>query len=428
MFGVPPEHLLYDSYCQQVREIAVKEIRRNLETYFVTLSQFANETIKSGTTVKEKVLIYLEHLQKPGFWGGSESISALSNHFKAVFVIHQQDGEFKFVPSHFEATGAPRYHLFYRGIANSKNHYDSVVCFRPRVLDLVSPHGYQSEEIRTLESDAVVVRFNEPNSALCSVLHQINGSLPSEETLNIIRYLIAGEIERHPNFLQSCGRPYESPEEVARFLFHLRIGREEGGMATLVALSSVLKLRIYVHCPIRDVIRYDPSSCNPLLSVHVLEDLTNASRAYGSILALHQVPDPSSIRCRHLPDPLAVARKLARKEISDSQLTQHLPVLIDAKHGVRFASWNVNGCRTASKQEAIDAALLVQKVVIAVLQEVNLDCQQMCTANYRWVMGHPLVNRKRGLAVLMLLEADIEIIKHTVHGPFLQCLEVSYKV
>lgn len=49
-----------------------------------------------------------------------------------------------------------------------------------------------------------------------------------------------------------------------------------------------------------------------------------------------------------------------------------------------IVSWNVRGCCRIEKRNAIDAALAQRDVHIALLQEVNTDCETINSENYKW--------------------------------------------
>lgn len=82
IYGMTPKHRLFKTYSQLVREAAVTEIIHNLHLYYETVSSTANEVIASDCSVSDKVEEYLSKLKTTGYWGGSDSIAALSNHFQ----------------------------------------------------------------------------------------------------------------------------------------------------------------------------------------------------------------------------------------------------------------------------------------------------------------------------------------------------------
>lgn len=136
----------------------------------------------------------------------------------------------------------------------------------------------------------------------------------------------------------------------------------------------------------------------------------------------------SRISVADCPDPLFLARKIARKEMTESQETVHTPLSIDPKYGIRFASLNVNGCRNQSKRISVDTFLLSHGVHIAVLQEVNLDCLKAETPNFCWYMGAPSNNQKRGLAVLIRHGLPLKVKESHNYGSNVQRLDVVYQV
>lgn len=127
-------------------------------------------------------------------------------------------------------------------------------------------------------------------------------------------------------------------------------------------------------------------------------------------------------------DPYDLARKVARKECTDSQVTAALDVPIDRNRGLRFASLNVNGCRSLVKRESVDSYLFSQGVHVAVLQEVNLHCEKVGTANFQWLLGAATTNRKRGLAILLRHGIGIRVMDHKYRGPNIQYIKAAYEV
>lgn len=133
-------------------------------------------------------------------------------------------------------------------------------------------------------------------------------------------------------------------------------------------------------------------------------------------------------RKRFTSDPLLLATKVARQEFTASQETVQPVITISAKAGIRFASLNVNGCRTIGKREAIDSYLLQRGVHLAVLQEANLDSAEILTAHYRWYLGGAERSRKRGLAILVRHGVDLTIRRKGHSSSNIQYMDVSYQV
>lgn len=275
----------------------------------------------------------------------------------------------------------------------------------------------------------VKVFGSEPNALLYSVAHQLSRTSPSEDTIRLFRCLIADEVESQPpSFLAACGVPCPTSEDVSQFAFRLRIGRHDGGLVTLVVLPATLGITIFLHSLHQGSRRYDPSIGASSLSIHLLEAVNSSGSVYGSIVQMNHAPSRPLAPRRNQPDPMMVALKVAKKELMDSQMTEHPPIIVDPKQGLRFASLNVNGCRTLKKREAVDSLLFSQRVHIAVLQEVNLDCQSVYTTNFLWQMSGSTSNRKRGLAVLIRHGLDAVVQKSIFSGANIQHAEIKYQV
>lgn len=159
IYGMTPRNPLFKHYSQQAREAAVSEIRMNLPFYFDHVASYADELMTSGNSIQEKVEQYLDKLRTAGFWGGAECISALSNHFQVVLVVHQDSSKIEFAPANSEHRPLPRLHLYYRGHGAIKNHYDSVLCIR---LDGTAQDNDDLETVQLpeLSSEAQVREYN----------------------------------------------------------------------------------------------------------------------------------------------------------------------------------------------------------------------------------------------------------------------------
>lgn len=167
---------------------------------------------------------------------------------------------------------------------------------------------------------------------------------------------------------------------------------------------------------------YDKPAPNVQFDVH------SSTPSYDSVPRLHDSNTVSRISTFDYPDPLFLARKIARKETTESQETIPTPLSIDPKYGLRFASLNVNGCRVESKRILVDMFLLSYGVHVAVLQEVNLDCQRVDTPNFRWYLGAPSNSRKRGLAILIRPGLPLKVKESRNYGSNVQRVDVVYQV
>lgn len=158
----------------------------------------------------------------------------------------------------------------------------------------------------------------------------------------------------------------------------------------------------------------------------MLEKSGNPSNQYASFVKLTN--SPTEICPRPFDeDPLLIADKVSRLETcttQDTRATLHL----DSRTGLRFASLNVNGCRTVEKRDAIDSYLMSQRVHVAALQEVNLQSMVAMTTNYRWYLGQKAGSRKRGLALLINLNVGITVQFSRAYGSYIQHSEVVYQV
>lgn len=437
IFGMTPKHPLFKTYSQQVRELAVSEIRRNLHLYYETVASYADELITSCDSTTAKIELYLRRLQSAGYWGGADSIAALSNHYNVIFCVHQHNSRIEFSPTNSEIDAPPRHHLFYGnspGINGESSqgyvsaHYDSILCIRLFGTVMQVPDA-QIFQLHGSPSNLRIKLFGaDPNALFHSVLHQLTGELPSAEMLYLIQCLVADEIETQPRaFLSASGIPCETTEDVSQFAFRLRIGHHNGGLASLLLLSAMLHLTIFVHHPIRGIVRYDPSAGQSTMSIQIFENPETFGTTYGSIVAMEPLHPRPSVR-RVLPDPMEVAQKVARRELTDSQMTDYPSRSVDPKRGLRFASLNVNGCRPPDKREAIDSLLHSQQVQLAVLQEVNLDCQYVTTSHYHWHMSGSTKNKRRGLAILVHRELNGVVQKNNAAGSHIQHAEIFYQV
>lgn len=446
IYGMTPAHPLFKSYSHQIRITAVAEIRRNLPYYYDQVASHAADECLQATdellqylSVSDQVEWYLAKLETPGFWGGEESISALANHYQVIFTLHQEEGTaIEFRPSDSGMLHLPRYDLYYRSLAppvqlfreiesnlpRVKTHYDSVVCIRKAGSTLDRSTGV-IVQLPSLNYPVRVRWFGDnPDGSLLCIIHQLARSEPSEEILYKFRCLIADEVDDYPTSLDSC----VSPESNCNLSFPLRAERRGENRAAFVVLSRMLNINIFVHdIQEEDSMRYSPTVSHATINVHIVADFSQAVPNYGSIFCA-----PDIFRTARTPassDHMTVAQRAARKEATDSQLTEPSVINVDPKQGLRFASLNVNGCRREDKRESIDGLLLCHGVHIAALQEVNLDCMYVATSNFRWYVGESSnTNRKRGLAILIRHGLNAEIRNSLCSKPSIQHAEILYQV
>lgn len=354
--------------------------------------------------------------------------------------MHQDVTSIEFTPTNSKNPNPRQYHLFYRscgvndsdcqiGADGRKVHYDSVLFMR-LMEGVQDDRDEQLIQLSTFTTATRVKFFGSaPNALLNAILHQLTKAIASEETLFLVRCLVADEIEDQPSvFLAACGSSLHSSEDVSQFAFRLRLGSHNGGVASLIVLSNVLMLSILVHNVHNGIQRYDPFDGLATMSINVLEDPTQSNNVYGSIFPSECVNRRIVAPRRNLPDPMMVAQKVSRLELADSQMTEPSLISIDPKHGLRFASLNVNGCRNLDKRNAIDSLLMLYRVQLAVLQEVNLDCQSAITNNFHWHMSGRANNRRRGLAILIRRDLNAVHQKSIYAGSNIQHANILYQV
>lgn len=399
-----------------MRRLAVREIKRHQEQYQYHLELFATELVEGDLPLATKVGAYLDNLETPGYWGGEECLSAIANIFKVQIEVYQSDGKIVVMPD-AEPGSLPVYRIFYRGNPAARNHYDSILFIRPTNLPQY-PSDYMA-----ICSDSRTIYVHNPGqeeaTQIPSLLRQITGSVPTNVEINILRWLVAEDIEeRPPTYLTSCGVP---ELEQNNYTLRMRFGYIDGGPVTYISLAALLKVRIFSHDLDGDALRYDPAQGGHLAVAHVIEDTRTIPSRYLSVIC---VKKPDSLR----PDPYDVAQTVHQDETHVSPEPIADEVTIEANRGLRFATLNVNGCRLSDKRKAIDTYLHSNRIHVAALQEVNLNCARTSTEHYHWHLSKTQVNRRRGLAVLVRKGAKINISTHSGGGPNIQLFEITYEV
>lgn len=431
LYHVTPRNKLFKPYSTQLRETAVREIRNRIEFYYDHVTTFANELVCGDMPEATKVEEYLKLLGTAGFWGGSDCISALANHFAVRIYVHQNNACIKFDPSDNLGQDIPICRIYYRGSTGIRNHYDSIVCVRPHDYSL-TPLANVPVEFLQLNHDFKIecqTILQDTHSLVAAIGHQLTGNRLSNESSSILRSLVADEVEAEaqpPSVLSTFGLS-DSEQEIADFIYQLRIGRRDGGYGFLILFSSLMDLTIYLHRPTQETLRLSPSNSLGTINIHLLEKSGNPGIQYASVVKLTNTPTRIRRRLDEEEDPLLIADKVSRLETCatpEDRTTLHL----DSRTGLRFASLNVNGCRTIEKRNAIDSYLISQKVHVATLQEVNLQSMAAMTNNYRWYLGQKAGSRKRGLALLINLSADITVQFSKAYGYYIQHNEVVYQV
>lgn len=432
IYGITPAHHLFELYKLQLREASVDEIIDHLEYYTEQLVVFAEDAIADDIPVTDKVQRYLEQLRADGTWVGADCIAAICNLHQIAITIHQDNGKVEFTPTRSETAEWPVYRIFYKDLVDGvRTHYDSVLCFRLAELPPFQFIDLEADKVMLSNSTTVadVVRIGDANQSVFTALHhQLTRRIPTEEELNIYRGLIASELENQTSlFLSSLG--ISSEQDFETFLLRLRIGRHDGGLATLSLMSSLFGFKIYVHSASNVTNLIEPIGIKQSVALHIFEEEANDRSVYASIVHLEHLrsSEHSQMRRRLLPDPMAVATKVARDQ-SASQATIEAEALVLPARGMRVASLNVNGCRAKRKRDDIDAYLVSRLVHVAALQEVNLDCLQCMTSNYQWHMGETSGSRKRGLAILVRRGLDVQLLASKDKGANVQYLKVAYQV
>lgn len=435
VYGVTPTHHLFRHYKRQLREAAVNEIMENFELYADQLVIFAEESIQENSSMEVKVRKYLENMWSDGVWVGADTIAALCNCLQIAITVYQDNGKIEFTPTRSENEEWPSYKIFFRDVINGiRTHYDSVLCFRPQELPSFELDNLETYNVMLYNSTTNVTAVqvgNVDQSIFTAIHHQLTRKIPTEDELNIYRGLVASELENQSDtFLRSFGIPPRCESDFDTYLFRLRIGRHDGGFVSLSLMSSLFKVKVYIHSTSKITNRLEPIACGGRVVLHILDQELDTHSIYSSVVSLEHLHStvPSRPCRRFMPDAMAIAAKIARKEESSSQDTVHSDVPAITAHGIRLASLNVNGCRAKAKRDAIDAYLLSKSVHIAALQEANLDCVYCLTANYKWYMGATSGNRKRGLAILIRIGLDVQQPTTKNFGFGIQYLKLTYKV
>lgn len=430
LYGITPKNPLFKPYSKQLREIAVREMRSRRDKYYNHLAIYADELVHGDLPLVEKIEEYLRMLEAPGFWGGAECISSLSDYFKVSVQVYQDNASITFSPEDGGETDPQILQIFYRGTDDARNHYDSIVCIRPYDYTLSIPApNYPLETSYLADRDFVVectMMLSEHDSLITSVGHQLTGAEIKENTVAILRCLVADEILILPSsVLTSLGIP-EYGEDLDTYLFHLKIGRQKVGRDFLILLSSLMGINIYLHSTNQPTVRLAPVDEGGTVTINLLENHDHFPTRFASVLKVKRNRLPTSLELRE--DTMMVAEKVARVELDATPDICVPAAPLDSSTGVRIASLNVNGCRGVEKRHIIDSFLLSKGVHIAVLQEVNVPGSEVMTSHYRWYLGEKSGSRKRGLALLVRIGAGITVSRRKTHGPHIELSEVSYKV
>lgn len=425
LYGVTPSSDLFPIFRDQLRKNAVGEIRSHLPHYFLNLVTNA-AGLPGNASLKEKVETFLVKLEQPGFWGGEESIAALANCHSTRIIVEQDGTKITYSPRN--TTAISECHILYRGQTQVRNHYDSVLCSRLRQSVLGALAGKRVDIVRptvhTAQMEVLVVNPGR-QSLESAILHQLTREEAGVDICSNLRCLIAEEIERQDSTtLTSLGIPSDR-DALENYTFHVRTGLNNGGDATLILLSSILRVTIYLHKFNEPSVRLDPADRRGTLTIHLYR---NAEGDYSSVLRLMTSPESVQVpQSQSRKESIYLADKVWRKEQEGSQpdVASNLPI---GPQGLRLSSLNVNGCRTIQKRNEIDALLHQHQVHVAVLQEANLPCDKVLTEHYEWNIGGRAKNRRRGLAILLNRSYQLEIwLRKNIHCD-LQYVQLIYKV
>lgn len=432
LYGITPESDIFLPHCLQLRAIAVSEIRNNIANYYAYISVNANDVVHEHIPESEKVELYLQRLECSGFWGGEESLSAIANHFQICVTVYQENTQIRFLPRS-EIECSTICHIFYRGFDNVKNHYDSVVCIRPMDVLLFSPDRYYDDCITIPDADITlkVQRLAKGSHSLFAAIgHQLTGSTPTSECVSILRYLVASELEKQPtSFRELCGI-HCSAGDFSNVISRIQVGEDDGGIATLVSLTSLLAITIYVYSTATGIRRFDPVNKHSVVTIHILEDFDHLISPYASVIHLEHLSTEVEAKSPEVISPgiFTIAQRHEQQELAEPVISPKVTITISHSQGLRFATLNVNGCRMKQKCARVDEFLFSKNIYIAVLQEVNLQCAELDSANYKWYLGGPRTNQRRGLAILIRHGVEIEIVDHIHHGVNIQQMDILYHV
>lgn len=231
------------------------------------------------------------------------------------------------------------------------------------------------------------------------------------------------------SYLKSCGYPCRTREDLVEFTFSVKAGRSCGGIAAISSLASILNIVIILYSS-QGARRIDAmkSQVGPKVVIHVYENSHMSPPVYESVVKIiHAIPSSSNDE-NTSSQPMRFTKELTEKILPSLSEALLIQVPVDIVNGLKFVSFNVNGCRTARKQAAIDDYLTSCLVHVALLQEVNLSATQLITQHYIWHMGYTALNRKRGLAILINRGTAVKIRRSNHCGPYIQFMEITYQV
>lgn len=123
----------------ELRQKVVAHITTNFEKYLKIIEyRLLDEAGEKGvelSNIKEECFTFISHLSSAGYWGGAESIRAVSELFEVNILTFNEKGSF-FFPNGFDVNNKRTIFLAYRLDVNENryNHYDSICCIGEDLL------------------------------------------------------------------------------------------------------------------------------------------------------------------------------------------------------------------------------------------------------------------------------------------------------
>lgn len=314
--------------------------------------------------------------------------------------------------------------IFYHGSAEGEGmcgvgtHYDSIVCIRSCDFTLSSNPAATIVSL-LYDTDFEIeytFLFHETSSLWYSVGYQISGKVVDENTVHLLRCLVADECQ------SLSGIPEENLEN---FLFHLKLGRLDGGKNSLILLASLLNIKIRLHSADHVSESLAPVQGGIYVTIDLMERYNQSQPQYGSVLNINRRLITSTTEQL---EQIEIAHNIVQKEIFAKPEIHVTPAVLVDNIGLRFATLHVNGCRSVEEQDAIDSLLLSKNVHLAALQEVNLKGIEVLTSNYKWYLGPHSRSKRRGLALLVRVDVDVMIKLQKYLGPNILMAEIFYRV
>lgn len=405
LFGFNTFGDAYQDAIKDCRRLVVMHMRRKLGQYAVYLYP---EGILMGEQCSKQIEQALNEIERGQRWGGEESILAMTELFSIQIVVVHNLAIYRYGNS--EASRSEQCWLYYHdfgdfsGRSSTANHYDSIV----KCTDEDGTMEYEWSTARNLwrtEVKHLVARdgrkynamFFEgcPDSPLLPICHQLRDRMSSPLGLN--EKLLKCEVD------QFCARNSEWLQDAAR-----PPGLEGMSLSTwelVLAGANVLGKRITV----------TNKECERL--VEVVPDMQQRANLTQNLILYFDAERQriGSITCtrkRQRGWSGAGSNEDNQRSIRNSS-TNTPPITEteteESEEHINVASWNVRGCCRAEKRDKIDAILVEKNIHVALLQEVNTDCESAITDNYKWHIHKNPGNKQRGLAALVRKASGIII-------------------